>query len=358
MSNVIHLNVPSQRQTKAARRAALIASFASHRRFGDDVFWLKENAELLNILECSGADLSDDALAPHDGFYAGVEQRLGFFPQYYRFLLSICLDLEDLGMAGNKAEALCAWVAREGLAEAELSDLQRAEACRLMARRGVDPLPEDTGLTARLHRFIDRPETFAMPNKKAAYELTHIVFYLSEYGRRDPQLSQSALISLEYAGILAYLDQNADLLAEICVALRFAGQTPPPIWENWLAAELRGFDIHKGPHLGTADDYHDYFVCNWSMAVAGEAPFGREAAPERMAFYRALPAAAPLRQMSQAMFEMEDRRSGDWEAMRPLIEDTLNDESYLVLCQAQESSARFAEFFAGFARTGLRGIPA
>lgn len=106
MSNVIHLNVPSQHQTKQARFGALLASFAQHRRFGDDVFWLKENAELLNILESTGAQLDAATLASHDGFYAQVEKRLGFFPQYYRFLLSICLDLEDLGMPGSKGEAL------------------------------------------------------------------------------------------------------------------------------------------------------------------------------------------------------------------------------------------------------------
>jgi len=168
MSNVIELNVPSRLQSLGAKRSALIASFASHRRFGDDVFWLKENAELLNILECSDACLETSALAPHEGFYAQAEKRLGFFPQYYRFLLSICLDLEDLGMTGDKGETLCHWVAREGLADAELSDLQRAEARRLMQRRGIDPLPDDTGLNSRLHGFIDRSETFAMPNKKAA----------------------------------------------------------------------------------------------------------------------------------------------------------------------------------------------
>ncbi len=356
MSNVIHLNVPSQRETKAARRAALIASFAQSRRFGDDVFWLKENAELLNILESTQAPLCPDALAPHNGFYANVEKRLEFFPQYYRFLLSICLDLEDLGLPGTKAEALCEWVAREGLAEAELSDLQRAEARRLMARRGVDPLPRDGGLNARLHDFINRSETFAMPNKKAAYELTHIVFYLSEYGRRDPHLSGRALISLEYAGILAYLDQNADLLAEVCVALRFAGQTPSPIWEDWLAGELAAFDIQTGPDLGTADDYHDYFVVGWAMAVSGAPLFGQKASAERMAFYRALPPAGPLRQMSQCMFELEDRRSDNWPAMRPMVEDTLNDDGYAILCRAQDSTSRFDEFFAGFARTGLRGV--
>ncbi len=356
MSNVIKLNVPSQRQSHAARRSALIASFARHRRFGDDVFWLKENAELLNILECTGARLERDALSPHEGFYDQVEKRLGFFPQYYRFILSVCLDLEDLGMEGTKAEALCRWVAREGLAEAEMSDLQRAEARRLMARRGVDPLPGDAGLDQRLHTFIDRSETFAMPNKKAAYELTHIVFYLSEYGRRDPGLSQSAITSLEFAGILAYLDQNADLLAEICVAIRYAGHVPSDIWESWLRRETHMFSVAKGAHVSTSDEYHDYFVCNWLMAVAGGDAFVKEAHFERMAFYRGEPVGGPLREMSQCMFALEDRRSGDWQVMRGHVEDALSETGYEILTEAQASSDKFEAFFAGFARTGLRGV--
>ena len=173
----------------------------------------------------------------------------------YRFLLSICLDLEDLGLPGDKGEALAHWVDTQELPEAELSDLQRAEARRLLARRGVRALDWDVGLEDRLRRFVNRSETFAMPNKKAAYELTHIVFYLSEYGRRDPNLDQAAITSLEYAGILAYLDQNADLLAEICVALRYTGQTPSPIWEDWLEREVHRFKIATGPQADPQDDY-------------------------------------------------------------------------------------------------------
>ncbi len=356
MSNVIQLNVPSQRQSLGARRSALIASFAQHRRFGDDVFWLKENAELLNILECTGMRLETDALAPHGGFYAQVEKRLGFFPQYYRFLLSICLDLEDLGMEGTKAESLCHWVAREGLADAELSDLQRAEARRLMQRRGIDPLPDDTGLINRLHNFIDRSETFAMPNKKAAYELTHIVFYLSEYGRRDPHLSPAAITSLEFAGILAYLDQNADLLAEICVALRYGGVTPSDIWEGWLEREVHRFGVTSGAHVSTQDEYHDYFVCNWLMSVSGRDAFFKEAGYESMAFHRANPTGGPLREMSQTMFQLEDQRSSDWQVMRGHVEDALSEVGYEILTEAQASSDKFEAFFAGFARTGLRGV--
>ncbi|GHF50062.1 DUF6902 family protein [Seohaeicola zhoushanensis] len=356
MTNVIRLNVPSPRQGREGRIAHLVDCFASHRRGTDDVFWLKENAELLNILECTGVRPGAGVLEPHRDFYERIEKRLGFFPQYYRFLLSICLDLEDLGIGGGKGEALAAWVAREGLAEAEMSDLQRAEARRLTLRRGVDALPEDAGLTERLHRFAERSATFAMPNKKAAYELTHIVFYLSEYGRRDPGLSAAALESLEYAGLLAYLDQNADLLAEICVAQRFAGAVPPAIWEHWLEGETHRFGAECGPQAGLGDDYHDYLVCNWAMAVAGRDTFRQRTAPGRMAFYRGMAAPGPLRVMSECMLGLEDARSDDWGAMRRHVEARLSEAGHDILVLAEASSPRFGAFFAGFARTGLQGV--
>ncbi|MGV6847545.1 MAG: DUF6902 family protein [Marinibacterium sp.] len=355
MSNVIRLNVPSRRQAEGARLGALLGSFAGQRRFGDDVFWLKENAELLNILECTGRNVPAEALEAHRGFYDRVVQRLEFFPQYYRFLLSICLDLEDLGMDGDKGEALVHWAARQGLPQAELSDLQRAEARRLMARRGIDPLADDPGLTDRLHRFINRSETFQLPNKKAAYELTHIAFYLSDYGRRDPHLSDAAATSLEYAGILAFLDQNADLLAEVCVALRYAGRTPSPIWEDWIQTSTGRFALKTGAMADPQDDYHEYFVSNWAMAVAGRVAFAQPLAEGAMSFHSALGGRTPLRQISDCLFRLEDKRSDDWGTMRHVLSASLEEDGHDILLSAEESSDKFDAFFAGFARTGLRG---
>lgn len=356
MSNVIQLNVRPRNPGANARQTTLIETFSWHRRNGDDVFWLKENAELLNILECTGAKLGEASLEPMHQFYNELEQRLGFFPQYYRFLLSICLDLEDLGLSGAKGESLAAWVAHQGLADAELSDLQRAEACRLLGRRGVDPYPEDKSLETRLHAFIDRSETFAMPNKKAAYELTHILFYLSEYGRRDPKVSRAAVISLEYAGLLAYLEQNADLLAEVCVAMRYAGATPSPVWEDWLDRETRAFSVESGFASGSQDNYHDYFVCNWAMSVAGRPAFSRTYEPGASSYFRPQPWPGPLRNISECMFRLGDTRSDDWHAMRPHVEAELSDIGHDILAEAEASTDRFDDFFAGFARTGLRGV--
>ncbi|MDQ2088489.1 DUF6902 family protein [Marimonas arenosa] len=357
MSNVVHLNVPSRSDREAQRHAALLRSFAQHRRLGDDVFWLKENAELLNILECTGTRPAAAALAVHEKVYVRVEQRLGFFPQYYRFLLSICLDLEDLGFGGKKGEVLVDWVAGEGLVEAELSDLQRGEARRLMLRRGVDPLAHDDGLDDRLRGFIARPATFALPNKKAAYELTHTVFYLSEYGRRDPRIDADTRQSLDFAGTLAFLDQNADLLAEICIAMRYAGLTPPQIWEDWLAAHLRGFAVERGEHLPVGDDYHEYFVCNWLMAAAGGTAFTGRFEEGRMAFFRPETGFGPLREISECMFHLENR-TGDWARMRGVVAERLSEAGHRILSLAEAASQDFERFFSGFARTGLgAGLP-
>jgi hypothetical protein len=355
MSNVIRLNAPVRGQGRVDPRAAMIEAFAHHRRAPEDVFWLKENAELLNILECTGARLDPSALAPHQAFYERIEEYLAFFPQYYRFVLSICLDLEELGLAGAKSEALVRYAACEGLVEAELSDLQRLEARRLMRRRSLDPLAWDTGLEARVRRFLDRPASFAVPNRKVGYELTHLVFYLSDYGRRDPELSPEALTSLEYAGILAFLDQDADILAEICIAMRYAGGVPPGTWERWLAHETRGFRVESGATGALPDDYHAFLVCNWAMAAAAGNAFAQSAPPGRMTFHRPARPPSPLRAISECLYRMQNSRSADWEAMRPRIEAGICERSVAVLSEARASCDSFAGFFSCFARAALRG---
>ncbi|MFX0540359.1 DUF6902 family protein [Roseovarius sp. S4756] len=353
MTTIVQLDVPFRQHSKAARQAALLKTFAQTRRTQEDVFWLKENAEMLNILECTGADIAPGALSPYDNFYDDIEERMEFFPQYYRFLLSLCLDLEDLGMTGGKGATLAAWVADQGLADAELSDLQRAEARRLCARRGIDPLPDDDGLDARLRGFAGRSHTFTMPNKKAAYELTHIVFYLSEYGRKDPQLDAQARRSLMFAGTLAFLDFNADLLAEICLAMRFAGMEAPEVWEIWLTQQIRTFSLEDSD--GLQDDYHEYLMLNWFMTRAGQGGFGDHVPEGRVTFARMRPASAPLRELSHCIYSMGRARSSDWEVMREEVAAQVSDEAQAALIAAEASTDQFGAFFEGFARVGLRG---
>ncbi|MFV1442004.1 MULTISPECIES: DUF6902 family protein [unclassified Phaeobacter] len=277
---------PGRRGTAPGTSAASwVESFACHRRRPQEVYWLKENAELLSLLRVmqqraggpagAGGIGGEAALSPLRPFCDGAARQLRFFPQYYRFILSICLDYEDLTGTPAAAAELAHWAAAQGLVEAELSDLQRAEAQQLLARRGI-ALPVDPGLADRLRRFTRRSATFAIPNRKAAYELTHIVFYLSDYGRRDPGLDARALQSLTYAGLLACLDQDLDLLAEICIALRYAGATPPPYWEQLLSHATAQFTLTPDGFDGRMDGYHTCFVTLWWQQVTA---VGRKAEP-------------------------------------------------------------------------------
>lgn len=352
MTNVISLSVPQRRQTFSQNADALIDVFANHTRTSEDVFWLKENGELLNILECSGTPVKEESLAVYQQFYQQLPATMAFFAQYYRFYLSICLDLEDLGLKGNLGEQMGEWVATQGLAEVELSDFQRGEAFRLLSRRGKK-IPIDTGLDDRLRQFINRSATLALPNKKAAYELTHIVFYLSEYGRRDPKLDAGAIQSLNFVGIIAHLDQNADLLAEICTALLFAGETPSQIWENWVLASLADFQVVTNSASSISGAYHEYFESSWLAATAKQDGIGQAVLGGRTRFQRGDVAAGPLRNISNLLLEMDAERSPGWEVMRPIVEREIDEEGYGLLLQAQNATDDFAAFFEGFSRVNI-----
>jgi hypothetical protein len=352
---LVQLNTPFRQRNKQARQSAIMQRFAETRRNREDVFWLKENAEILNVFDASGFCVPDQALSVYAGLYSEIEARIGFFPQYYRFFLSLCLDLEDLGMPGDKGEELVAWVAQAGLVQAELSDLQRAEARRLCQRRGIDPLIDDQHIDDRLRRFTERSDTFTLPNKKAAYELTHIIFYLSEYGRKDPQITQATCDSLHHAGTLAFLELNIDLLSEICIALRFAGLEPPSVWERWLRDQVRRFSVHAAPEGAGHDDYHPWLMLNWFMEVSGQGGFGHEMPEGGVAFVAPKPSAGPLRELSDTMYKLGDDRCADWTRMRDNVGETLSDASWAVL-QAAEEAVDFDAFFRGFARAARPGF--
>lgn len=347
MSNVVSIGLP-RKPNKAQRQAGLLRNFADHRRGRDDVYWLKENAEALNILATTQAQLPPYTLDVYQQFYDGIEERLRFFPQYYRFLLSICLDLEDLGLGGDKGEALCDWVRSSQLPASELSDLQRAEAERLLARRGV--IEQNYALAERLNRFAAHTSTFALPNKKAAYELTHIVFYLSDYGAKAPALDADVKTSLEYAGLLAFLDQDVDLLSEVCAALRFAGVLPSEIWEDWLAQESSGFVVHSAPDGVGPDAYHEYLVTSWWAECAGMDGFVAVPPEGGMEICRRGGAAGPLRAISEILYHLGPARTGDWQRMRGFLEGRLEEQQNLILNGAEQSTLKFDAFFEQFSR--------
>jgi len=349
MTNVVPLR-PVADCDDATRLGRLIHAVATQRRIQGDVFWLKENAELLGALTSLETKVDAAALAPLEAFHANVRQTLRDFPQYYRFILSICLDLEDLGLPKAHGAWLCKQVAHAGFVEAELSDLQRAEARRLLRRRGLGEAVDQGGLGARLRRFIGRTNTFALPNRKAAYELTHIVYYLSDYGRNDPELAQEALVSLEYTGVLAFLDQDMDLLAEVCAALRFAGAMPSPIWEAAVATAQGQYRISTDPGATVQDGFHEWLVTGWASQIAGR-PALRQPVPEgALRFHRDRMSGGALRPLALCLRDLGGARSADWEQVRPQVLSYLDPDSHAILVAAERSTTRFNAFFKGFAR--------
>ncbi|WP_132859718.1 DUF6902 family protein [Shimia isoporae] len=359
MSNVITLAAPKWRAAYLARTSSaterLANTFSNERRGINDVFWLKENAEFLNVVHTSLPETSDVAPA-YEAFYETVESRIEFFPQYYRFILSICLDFEDLSGVSEKGERLVDWARQKGLAEAELSDLQRLEALRLFARRRRVRQKRNAALLDRVRRFMALSAQFALPNKKIAYELTHAIFYLSDYGRVDPDLDRGARKSLEFLGLWAFVEQNADLLSEVCVAMRFARMRPPEIWRQWLRRHTDRFSVEPNSMGVAADDYHEFLMCQWARLIV-EGAEGIDRLPPMggaTTFKRPKPMCAPLRELSETIYNMASARTANWRDMRPAIVSKVSDGAKDKLALAEASSPRFGEFFSHFARVDLR----
>jgi hypothetical protein len=350
---------PAHRAQRPRPDESLVTAIVQKRWPDDSVFWLKETAEILQVLDESDGSASPLIRAALEAPLAGLFARLTFFPQYYRFFLSIAVSARSLGlMDPGHVEQLVQWVGMQGWQDSELADLNRAEARHLLRRGGWDR-DEDPDLDRRLRRFLDRPATFAIPNRKAAYELTHLIFYLSDYGRRNPDLSPAALQSLRYAGTLAYLDQNADLLAELCLCMVYAGQDVPPTWLSLVEETAKGFAFEAKPGMVDGDDCHCLLVCNWLLGRLGHPAFQiriPELNAQNTLIIRApLRPAAPLRELSVFLLGLGEGRGADWTHLRSAAVDALSPAARDVLWQAEAADDQFAGFFAAFARSQTAG---
>ena len=73
-----------------------------------------------------------------------------------------------------------------------------------------------------------------------------------------------------HLGILAQLEGNADLLAEVVIALGYIGAEVPGDWRHEV---LDGWnDFAAVPARGGVDGYHEYVVLGWAAAVLGQGP--------------------------------------------------------------------------------------
>ena len=345
---------PELRQQGALSRKELVSCFATNRRDGMDVLWLKENAEFLNILHSAGRAKEglSEVLSDYEDFYEGSLRHFEFFKPYYRFTLSICLDLEDLGIGdGVLGERLVQRVNQSSIFRHELSDLQRAETRRLLARRGCEPANLD-GLDDRVRAFMEFPAAFAVPNRRTAYELTHVVFYLSNYGRQDPKLSRVAVQSVEYVGIMAFLDQDADLLSEACVALHYCGQTVPDAWRAWLIEQRAAIQMSTQPlENSEADDYHKFFVMEWAISEVVRKP-AFESCCKRVRRFTYSGGESVLRGMTMALYELGsgDRRNPT-KAIREM-KSRLNERERMILDYVSKTIECFDQFLCDFVARG------
>lgn len=284
---------------------SLFESFGKVRREELSASYFKENAEFLSILNMVGGTASHDGLAHYATLYDRGLLLLDCFPQYYRLIGAMLIELAELGMGGSVADDACDLIMSRGLYLAETSDMRRLDALNMLARRGRTPDAPWGDLEGRVLCYLNRPHAFARPDRSAAYGVTHFVFYLTDFGRKPVELGPVAIENLTDIGRISLLDNDIDLLAEVCLSLRFLGQKPAAEWEGGLKTHFHNFTISDVEAAGNAgsDDYHTWLVMAWLMGLCGENPFaGLPDQPH--GFHRQGTAGQTLEEITQASFLM------------------------------------------------------
>jgi len=258
-----------------------VKAFAVARHGGISFSFLKENGELLAIANSCGLSMSSEALGLYAELYDKIDKLCHLYPPFHRFFMAIALDLEDLGMPGQKGTELLDYVVKHKFYAADTSDTRRMEIINLLSRRGRVPnfeMDSQKALLKRVIGFLEKPNGFIKFNRPLFYEFTHLIFYITDYGQDNPPCSNKIFQSLNHIGMLAYLDNDIDLLAEVCLCYIFLKRPAPEIWIKVCASGLR--DIHVTfksrndlKNTPPTDDYHIYFVNNWLMSLSGKEAF-------------------------------------------------------------------------------------
>ena len=107
----------------------------------------------------------------------------------------------------------------------------------------------------------------------------------------------------------------------------------------------------EGATAQVGDNYHDYFVCNWLLALRGQESFALAPSFCRAQFMReAWP--GPLRAMSETLFGLGPMRNEDWQMMRNQMFEVLDTRGQDILMEAEANCVDFDRFFSYFARGG------
>lgn len=155
-----------------------------------------------------------------------------------------------------------------------------------------------------------------------------------------------------FTGILAHLEQNMDLLAEVCVALRFAKQTPPKAWEESILNLAGTFKIVPND-TGHGDQYHEYLVINWACSQMGSAAFSGGYTAAGTGFYNTIEPVNALRDVSHALFAWTGARIASWDLMAPQLFNALPATSSDHLRDVVTATSEFGSFFEHFVRAPI-----
>ena len=317
--------------------------------------FLKENGELLSIAAKHGMLLDNGALHFYEEFYGKSDKIAQFFPQYCRFILSIILDLESLGLGGAQGQKIANFARDNQILEFDTCDTRRLEAL-LLLRQGLErpSLFEKAyqqvlnGLTP----FLNKPDQFLKFNTPLFYEFTHIVFFLTDYGRQQSPVDVDLVSCTMNGGRLAYLDQDADLLAEFCVCLNYLKAPVPRPWIAMLEQALNDIEIIYDQNVASAlnpsvDDYHPYLVINWALSFERSDCFSHRFQSGTPRFKMQYPETTILSRWSERLFKMEvegkaDTSGDDWCA------DMLNEQQTGWLNSGLEADPGMAKTIHGF----------
>ena len=259
----------------------LAEGFALSRNKSLNFSFLKENGELLCIARSQGFLMEPKARDLYRDFYSKASHLVELYPQYYRFLLGIVVDLEDLGMAGNIGGEICHHIRAKNLLEFDTSDTRRLEALYLLSR--VSPLnakevETKRSIENRLESFTQYTDRFFKFNRPLFYDLTHIVFFITDYGRKRLEGFSNLKNCLLSVGFLSILDNDLDLLSEVMICLKYIGEPIPEHWKQIIMEKQSMIDISFEQKFtsslnSSVDDYHIYFTLNWCLSILGKPAF-------------------------------------------------------------------------------------
>jgi len=203
------------------------------------------------------------ALPLYKDFYDNAYKLTQSYPQYYRFTLAMAIDLELGGIQGRESQKLAQYVDEDNFVMFDTSDVRRLETLSMLLQIGGlskanKQLLDD--IIERVEIFIQNPAWYTKFNKPLFYDLTHIVFFLTDYGKKPTSLKTELFSCLMHIGTLALLDDDADLLSETCICLMYIIRIT---FDGTIASALNP----------TVDEYHIYLVLNAYHAARGRPVF-------------------------------------------------------------------------------------